>query len=205
MPYMAELREFLKQEASKFTIYPPMKDIFNAFWHTPFDHVKAVILGQDPYHGRGQAHGLCFSVKHGVAPPPSLINIYKELNADLGIAISQHGDLQSWAQRGVMLLNTSLTVRAGQAGSHRGRGWEIFTDKVIEILSKEKENLVFFLWGSPAQKKQAMLDEQKHLILKAPHPSPFSAERGFFGCRHFSKCNAYLEKNQIEKIDWSLD
>ncbi len=190
-----------KQIAQKKIIYPAASEIFAAFNATPLDQVKAVIIGQDPYHGPGQAHGLCFSVRPGVASPPSLQNIYKELRADLGIEPAPHGHLMGWARQGVLLLNSVLTVEHGRAGSHHGKGWEVFTDAVIDVLAK-KENLAFLLWGSPAQRKAKVVDENKHLVLKAPHPSPLSAYRGFFGCRHFSQVNAYLRKHQRSEIDW---
>lgn len=203
-PYFSELKQFLVGEKKKFTIYPPGNLIFNAFHHTPFDRVKAVILGQDPYHGPGQAHGLCFSVPPGIKPPPSLVNIFKELHSDLGIPIPNHGNLSKWASQGVLLLNATLTVRAGQAGSHQNRGWEIFTNRVIEKISQQRNGLVFLLWGRFAQAKDALIHGQKHLILKAAHPSPLSAFNGFFGCRHFSKTNEYLAKQDISAIDWTL-
>lgn len=204
--YMQKLKSFLIHEAScGKTIYPPGDDIFNAFETTPLDKVKVVIIGQDPYHGPSQAHGLSFSVRKGVRVPPSLQNIFKELSSDIeDFEIPAHGELTYWASQGVLLLNSSLTVQKAQAGSHRGQGWEQFTDKVIEVLNSKKENLVFLLWGSPAQKKAAQVDKTKHLVLKAPHPSPLSAYRGFFGCKHFSQANQYLEHHNIEPIDWSL-
>ncbi len=203
-PYFSELKSFLVEEKERFTVYPPGKLIFNAFNHTPFDRVKVVILGQDPYHGHGQAHGLCFSVPHGIAPPPSLVNIFKELHADLGLPIPGHGNLVPWANQGVLLVNATLTVRAGQAGSHQNRGWETFTNRVIEKISDEKQGVVFLLWGRYAQAKESLIDGRKHLVLKAPHPSPFSANNGFFGCRHFSRANAYLEEQGLDRIDWAL-
>lgn len=204
-PYMTHLREFLRAEikAGK-TIYPKGSEYFQALNSTPFDDVSVVILGQDPYHGPGQAHGLCFSVKPGVPVPPSLQNIYKELESDLGIPRPNHGYLQSWADQGVLLLNNVLTVEQGKAGSHHGKGWEKFTDAIVDHLNRERQNLVFLLWGSPAQKKGAAVDPKKHLVLKAPHPSPLSAHRGFLGCRHFSQANAYLKKHHRPLIDWSL-
>ena len=204
-PYFLQIVTFLKTEkmAGK-TIYPPGQLIFNAFNTTPFDKVKAVLLGQDPYHGRGQAHGLCFSVQPGITPPPSLVNIYKELKADLGIPIPDHGTLTKWAEQGVLLLNASLTVRAAEPMSHAQIGWAEFTDSVIKKVSDQKENVVFILWGKFAQEKQVLIDETKHLVLKAAHPSPYSANNGFFGCRHFSKTNDYLVKNGIDPIDWKL-
>ena len=202
--YMNELRLFLKKEFSHKTLYPPMSLVFNAFKESPFKKVKAVILGQDPYHGPGQAHGLCFSVKPPTPPPPSLVNIYRELHDDIGIKTPTHGSLNAWARQGVFLLNTVLTVEAHRANSHRNRGWEIFTDKVISILNEKKENLVFFLWGSSAKSKADKVDKGKHLVLTAPHPSPLSADRGFFGCKHFSKANAYLKSKEVGVIDWEL-
>lgn len=203
--YMRDLRAFLKTEIdSGKVIYPTPGEWFAAFNHTPFDQVKVVILGQDPYHGPGQAHGLCFSVKPGVRPPPSLLNIYKELKADLGISPPGHGYLMSWADQGVLLLNAVLTVRDGQAASHQQKGWERFTDKVVHLLNDKRENLVFLLWGSYAQKKGAFIDRKKHLVLESAHPSPLSASRGFLGSRPFSKINHYLESKGIGAIDWGL-
>lgn len=203
--YMVNLRKFLvEQLAQKKVIFPHGKEIFAALDITSFDKTKVVIIGQDPYHGDGQAHGLCFSVKPGVRTPPSLINIYKEMKEDLGIVQPGHGYLQAWAQQGVLLLNSVLTVERGKAGSHQNKGWEIFTDKVIEVLNERKQNLVFILWGSPAQKKGAKIDSRKHLILKSVHPSPLSAHRGFFGNNHFSKTNEYLIKHGKEPINWQL-
>jgi uracil-DNA glycosylase len=204
-PYMRELSAFLRDEknAGK-TIFPPGALIFNALNSTPLDQVKVVILGQDPYHGPGQAHGLCFSVQPGVPVPPSLQNIYKELKRDLNIDIPGHGHLQHWAEQGVLLLNTSLTVEQGQAGSHAKVGWQTFTDKVIEVVSARRPHLVFFLWGAHAQSKQGLIDPTKHLILRSPHPSPLSAHRGFIGNGHFSRANKYLQQNGMEPIDWRL-
>ena len=202
--YFAELKSFLVEELKSRTVYPPGKLIFNAFQHTPFDRVKAVILGQDPYHGPGQAHGLCFSVPPGIRQPPSLVNIFKELQSDLGILIPEHGNLEKWADQGVLLLNATLTVQAGQAGSHQNKGWETFTNRVIEGISEQKTGVVFLLWGRYAQAKESLIDTDKHLVLKAAHPSPFSAHSGFFGCGHFSKTNSYLEEQGISPIDWSL-
>jgi uracil-DNA glycosylase len=204
-PYMKELRAFLvaERQAGK-VIYPAAGNWFNALNTTPFDRVEVVILGQDPYHGPGQAHGLCFSVPRGVDTPPSLQNIFKELAADLGIARPAHGNLQHWAKQGVLLLNAVLTVEQGRAGSHQGRGWETFTDACIAHLNREREGLVFLLWGSYAQKKGQLIDRSRHCVLEAPHPSPLSAHRGFLGCRHFSKANAYLEGRGHTPIDWSL-
>jgi uracil-DNA glycosylase len=205
-PYMQSLRAFLQAEkqAGK-TIYPAGKNIFNAFNSTSFDAVKVVILGQDPYHGPGQAHGLCFSVLPGVPLPPSLLNIFKEIQQDLGIPVPRHGCLQAWADQGVLLLNATLTVEHGLAGSHQGKGWEVFTDEAIMALNREREGLVFLLWGSYAQKKGALIDPRKHLVLKSPHPSPLSAHRGFFGNRHFSKTNAWLVERGLEPIDWRVE
>ena len=204
-PYYKELRTFLKNEYFSRKIYPDMHDIFNALKYTSYNSVKAVILGQDPYHGEGQAHGLCFSVKKGVTPPPSLVNIFKELNADLGVPIASHGELTSWAKNGVLLLNTALTVREGLPNSHRGKGWEIFTDAVISALNQRSEPIVFILWGANAKAKASLITNPIHLKLTAAHPSPLSAYNGFFGCRHFSKANEFLVKNGIEPIDWRLN
>lgn len=205
-PYMHGLREFLAQErAAGRQIFPPGPEMFAAFDITPLSHVKVVILGQDPYHGPRQAHGLCFSVRRGIQPPPSLLNIYKEIQSDLGIAPPRHGELTHWAEQGVLLLNSVLSVQAGMAASHQGRGWETFTDAVIRVLNDECEHLVFLLWGSYAQRKGRFIDAQKHLVLKAAHPSPLAANRGgWFGCRHFSKTNQYLEVHGRTPIDWSL-
>ena len=204
-PYYKELFETVKKEYHTHQIYPPSDDIFNAFHLTPLHEVKVVILGQDPYHGDGQAHGLCFSVKPDVEIPPSLVNIYKELHDELGCTIPSHGYLVKWAKQGVLMLNTVLTVRAHQANSHRGIGWEEFTDAAIKALNEQDRPIVFILWGKPAQMKKHMLKNPKHLILEAPHPSPLSAYRGFFGSRPFSQTNAFLEKNGIEPIDWQID
>ncbi len=203
-PYFSDLKEFLVQETGSRTIYPPGHLIFSAFQHTPFSNVKVVILGQDPYHGEGQAHGLCFSVPTNIKPPPSLVNIFKELHSDLGLAIPAHGNLERWADQGVLLLNATLTVRAGEAGSHQNRGWETFTDAVIAKISQLKSNVVFLLWGRYAQAKEILVNGDKHLVLKAAHPSPFSAYSGFFGCRHFSKTNTFLEQKGIEPVNWDL-
>jgi uracil-DNA glycosylase len=204
-PEMQALSAFLRAEirAGKH-IYPPGPEIFAALDATPFDAVKVVILGQDPYHGPGQAHGLCFSVRPGVPVPPSLLNIFAEIENDLGIPRPDHGYLMPWARRGVLLLNAVLTVQAGMAGSHQGKGWEGFTDRVIDELNRGREGLVFLLWGSYAQAKGKLIDRSRHLVLKAPHPSPLSAHRGFLGCRHFSKCNQYLESFGKTPVDWSL-
>jgi uracil-DNA glycosylase len=205
-PYMRELRAFLAAEKkSGKDVYPPGPEIFNALNTTPLSKVKVVILGQDPYHGAGQAHGLCFSVRRGVMLPPSLQNIYKEIEADLGIPRPQHGELTHWAEQGVLLLNSVLTVQAGLAASHQKRGWETFTDAIIRVLNDECDNLVFLLWGSYAQRKGSFIDTKKHLVLKSVHPSPLSANRGgWFGCHHFSKTNQYLKAHGNAPIDWSL-
>jgi uracil-DNA glycosylase len=204
-PYMAQLKAFLLAEknAGKI-IYPAASNWFNALNTTPFDKVEVVILGQDPYHGPGQAHGLCFSVMPGVPAPPSLVNMFKELHSDLGVPISRHGYLQHWAEQGVLLLNSVLTVEQAKAGAHQGRGWETFTDACIAHLNRERDGLVFLLWGSYAQKKGQLIDRQKHLVLEAPHPSPLSSHRGFFGCNHFSKTNNYLQQHDKQPIDWAL-
>jgi uracil-DNA glycosylase len=202
---MIGLRGFLSSEIKKKKIiYPPGDEIFSSFNETPFKKVKVVIIGQDPYHGPDQAHGMSFSVKPGIKSPPSLVNIYKEIESDLGITRPDHGFLLDWAKQGVLLLNAVLTVERSMPASHRGKGWEIFTDRVIEILNAKRENLVFLLWGAFAQSKASMLDEDRHLILKAPHPSPFSAHKGFLGCKHFSKANKYLKDHGISEIDWKL-
>lgn len=203
-PYYRELFQFVKDEYSHYVIYPNADDIFNAFHFTPLSKVKVVILGQDPYHNVGQAHGLCFSVKPEVETPPSLENIYKELHDDLGCYIPDNGYLKKWAEQGVLMLNTVLTVRAHQAASHQGKGWEQFTDAVIQAVNAQDRPIVYMLWGRPAQSKIPMLTNPKHLILKAPHPSPLSAYRGFFGCRHFSQANAFLEKHGLQPIDWQI-
>lgn len=202
--YFLELKEFLVAERKKNKVYPPGSQIFNAFNFTPFDKVQVVILGQDPYHGQGQAHGLCFSVPQGINPPPSLVNIFKELNSDLGIPVPAHGNLEKWAKQGVLLLNATLTVRANQAGSHQGKGWEQFTDAVIQRLSNQRVGLVYILWGRFAQAKEALIDTKKHYVLKAAHPSPFSAYNGFFGSKHFSKTNELLRRHGLTEIDWDL-
>lgn len=204
-PYMLELQDFLSSELKKGkTIYPQTDEIFAALNLTPFSQVKVVILGQDPYHGPGQAHGLCFSVKKGVKPPPSLVNIFKEMRDDLRFEMPNHGNLEAWAGQGVLLLNNVLTVEDGKAGSHHNRDWEKFTDKIIQLLNEKRENLVFILWGSPAQKKARAVDPSKHLILKSVHPSPLSSYRGFFGSKPFSQTNAYLKSQKLSPIDWSL-
>jgi uracil-DNA glycosylase len=204
-PYFQQIVLHLKTERTQGkTIYPPGPFIFNAFDTTPIDNVKVVILGQDPYHGPGQAHGLCFSVQKGIAPPPSLVNIFKELHDDIGITIPNHGNLTHWAQQGVFLLNASLTVRAGEPMSHAKIGWATFTDTVIKKISEQKEQVVFLLWGKFAQDKKILIDETKHLVLKAAHPSPLSAHNGFMGCKHFSKTNAWLMSKGIDPVDWQL-
>lgn len=200
--YFIKLREFVVEEKKNFVIYPPGSQIFSAFNLTPFDKVKVVILGQDPYHGPGQAHGLCFSVPQGVRTPPSLVNIYKELKSDIGFSIPESGNLESWAKQGVFLLNATLTVRANTAGSHQKKGWETFTDTVIKTISDKRKDIVFVLWGNYAAAKEKLIDSSKHLILKAPHPSPLSAYNGFLGCKHFSKINNYLIEKGIEPIQW---
>jgi uracil-DNA glycosylase len=204
-PYMQSLRAFLRTEKdSGKIIYPKGNEFFAALNSTPIEAVKVVILGQDPYHGPGQAHGLCFSVQEGVAPPPSLVNIFKEISSDLNIPNNfPHGCLSNWAQQGVLLLNSVLSVEQNQAASHQGKGWETFTDKIIEVLSREREGCVFLLWGSYAQKKGSVIDSNRHLVLKAPHPSPLSSYRGFFGCKHFSACNEYLQNHGKTPIDWA--
>ena len=204
-PYYKSLYENVKKEYKEHVIYPPADDIFNAFDFTPLNSVKMVIIGQDPYHEPGQAHGLCFSVKPGVKTPPSLVNIYKELQDDLGLYIPNNGYLEKWARQGVLMLNNVLTVRAHQAASHAGIGWEQFTDAVIDILNKQDRPIVFLLWGSPAAKKCAKLNNPNHLILKAPHPSPLSAYRGFFGCKHFSTTNKFLQEKGLAPIDWQIE
>jgi uracil-DNA glycosylase len=202
--YFKELKEFLVGEKSRYTVYPPGGLIFNAFRLTPFDAVRVVLLGQDPYHGQGQAHGLCFSVPAGVTPPPSLGNIFKEIERDLGIPVPRNGNLEKWARQGVLLLNATLTVRANQAGSHQRKGWENFTNAVIGKLSEKRVGLIFLLWGKFAQEKEELIDTNRHYILKAAHPSPYSAYNGFFGCRHFSKANEILKKHGLDEIDWGV-
>ena len=204
-PYYSDLYGFIRQEYSTHVVYPPADDIFNAFHLTPLSKVKVVIIGQDPYHNAGQAHGLCFSVQPGIEAPPSLVNIYKELQDDLGCYIPNNGYLVKWAEQGVLLLNTVLTVRAHQANSHQGKGWEQFTDAVIRAVNEKDEPVVFLLWGRPAQMKKNMLNNPKHLILEAPHPSPLSAYRGFFGCRHFSRANEFLVQHGMAPIDWQIE
>lgn len=203
-PYYKKLRAFLKEEYSKYTVYPDMYDLFNALRYTSFENTKVVIIGQDPYHEPNQAHGLCFSVKKGVEPPPSLKNIYKELNSDIGFGIPDHGELTAWAKQGVLLLNTVLTVRRGQANSHKGMGWENFTDRVIEELNKKSDPVVFLLWGANARKKAEIINNPAHKKLITVHPSPLSAYGGFFGCKHFSKANEILKQNGLEPINWQI-
>ncbi len=203
--YYVNLTKKVRDEYNRHTCFPPKEDVFAAFQYTSLENVKVVILGQDPYHNVGQAHGLCFSVQNGVEIPPSLVNIYQEIHDDVGCYIPNNGTLTKWAKQGVLLLNTVLTVRAHEANSHRGIGWETFTDRVIEIVNEKNAPVVFLLWGSPAAKKEALLNNPNHLVLKAPHPSPLSAYRGFFGCRHFSKTNEFLEKNGVEPIDWQIE
>ena len=203
--YYLKLRQFLKEEYSTQTVFPHMDNIFNALKYTAYEDVKAVILGQDPYHGEGQAHGLCFSVQKGVEPPPSLKNMFKELNSDIGMDIPNHGELTKWAKQGVLMLNTVLTVRKGMANSHRGMGWETFTDRVIEFLNVREKPIVFLLWGSSARAKKKLITNPKHYILETVHPSPLSAYNGFFGCKHFSKTNEILQSMGSTPIDWSLD
>ncbi len=204
-PYMRDLGDFLRREKQYGKrIFPPGKEIFNAFEYTPLDQVKVVILGQDPYHGEGQAHGLSFSVKPGVRVPPSLQNIYKEIHAELGLPIPSHGYLAHWAEQGVLMLNSVLSVECAEAGSHQGKGWEQFTDRIIELINRQRHNVVFLLWGSYAQRKGAIIDTERHCVLKAPHPSPLSAHRGFFGCGHFVATNQYLEAEGESPIDWQI-
>ena len=203
-PYFSDLKQFIVEEKKKNIIYPPGPQIFSAFNHAPFGKVKVVIIGQDPYHGPGQANGLCFSVSPGIKPPPSLVNIFKEIHSDLGLPIPQTGNLEPWADQGVLLLNATLTVRANSPGSHQNKGWEIFTDAVIKHLSEKKKGLVFLLWGRFAQAKESLIDTSKHFVLKAAHPSPFSVHNGFFGCKHFSRTNDFLLKQDKEAIDWHV-
>lgn len=204
MPYFEELKKFVKQEAAVYKVFPPGPQIFSAFDYTPFEKARVVIIGQDPYHGAGQANGLCFSVSEGIKPPPSLVNIFKELKSDLNIPIPVHGNLEKWARQGVFLLNATLTVRQSMAGSHQGKGWEQFTDAVIKTLSEHKSGLVFLLWGRFAQAKEILIDNKKHHILKSAHPSPFSATK-FFGCKHFSETNRILESEGLQPIDWNIN
>ena len=204
-PYYAELYKFVKEEYSRVAVFPPADEIFSALHLTPLSKVKVVIIGQDPYHNVGQAHGLCFSVRPEVDIPPSLVNIYKELQSDLGCKIPNNGYLVKWAEQGVLLLNTVLTVRAHQANSHQGKGWEQFTDAIIRAVNAEDRPIAYLLWGRPAQSKMSMLDNPKHKVFTAPHPSPLSAHRGFFGCKHFSQANAFLEENGLATIDWQIE
>jgi uracil-DNA glycosylase len=204
-PYFQELAAFVHEAYETKRIYPPKQQVFSAFSNCDYDGIKVVILGQDPYHQPRQAHGMCFSVNYGVPIPPSLNNIYKELNSDVGCKIPDNGYLIKWSRQGVLLLNTVLTVRAHEANSHRGHGWEQFTDAILKAVNAQERPIVYMLWGSPAQAKAPMLTNPGHLILRAPYPSPLSAFRGFFGCRHFSKCNAFLEKNGVEPIDWQVE
>ena len=204
MPYFEELKKFIRQEATIHKVFPPGPQIFSAFDYTPFEQVRVVIIGQDPYHGAGQANGLCFSVSSGIKPPPSLVNIFKELKSDLNIPIPPHGNLEKWARQGVFLFNATLTVRQSIAGSHQDKGWELFTDAVIKTLSEHKSGLVFLLWGRFAQAKEILIDRSKHHILKAAHPSPFSATK-FFGCKHFSETNSILTSEGFKPIDWNIN
>lgn len=203
-PYFTQLKLFLLEEKRTYRIFPHGDNIFSAFNYTPFDEVKVVILGQDPYHGTGQAHGLCFSVPEGIKPPPSLVNIYKEIESDLGLKMPTTGNLTSWATQGVLLINATLTVRAHEAGSHQNKGWESFTDAVIKTVSELRPHVVFILWGNYARAKAKLIDSSKHLILEAAHPSPFSAYNGFFGCRHFSKTNEWLIQHNLQAINWQI-
>lgn len=203
-PYWSSLQTFVENERQHHAVYPARENVYSALHHTSYADTKVLILGQDPYHGPNQAHGLCFSVQHGVAVPPSLVNIFKELHGDLGVPIPEHGNLQAWARRGVLLLNTTLTVRAGQAASHQGKGWETFTDEVIRVVN-EKPFVVFVLWGAHARKKKALIDATRHAIIESAHPSPLSAHNGFFGSRPFSKINAALRTAGMSDVDWSLD
>ncbi len=203
-PYYQALYQFVGEERKKYTIYPPGQDVFNALHYTPYDRVRVMIIGQDPYHEEGQAHGMAFSVRPGIPVPPSLVNIYKELHSDIGFRVPNHGYLVPWAEQGVLLLNAVLTVRAHQANSHQGKGWETFTDTVIQAVNQRQTRVVFLLWGSYAQRKAELIDPSRHTILKAPHPSPLSASRGFLGCKHFSKANAALQSAGLPPIDWQL-
>jgi len=203
-PYWKQLQAFVDDERRRHTVYPSREDVFASLRTTPYADVKVIVLGQDPYHGPGQAHGLCFSVQRDVEPPPSLVNIFKELRDDIGIPVPTHGNLETWARRGVLLLNTTLTVRAGQAASHQGKGWETFTDQVIRVVN-EKPFVVFVLWGAHARKKKMLIDTQRHVVVESAHPSPLSAHNGFFGSRPFSKVNEALRNARLEEIDWSLD
>jgi uracil-DNA glycosylase len=203
-PYWDELQRFVRAERERTTVFPPHDEVFAALHLTPYARTRVLVLGQDPYHGLGQAHGLCFSVRHGVRPPPSLMNIHKELNADIGVPIPEHGNLEPWARHGVLLLNATLTVRSGQAGSHQGKGWETFTDEVIRTVDARPDHVVFILWGGYARKKRALIDTSRHTIVESAHPSPLSANNGFFGSRPFSRTNDALVEHAQEPIDWSL-
>jgi uracil-DNA glycosylase len=203
-PYYQVLYRFVGEERRKYAVYPPGQDVFNALRYTPYENVRIMIIGQDPYHEEGQAHGLAFSVRPGVTPPPSLLNIFKELHDDIQFRVPNHGCLIPWAEQGVLLLNAVLTVRAHQANSHQGKGWETFTDTVIRAVNSKQSRVVFLLWGAYAQRKAELIDAARHMVLKAPHPSPLSAERGFFGCRHFSKANAALQAAGLPVVDWQL-
>ncbi len=203
--YFIQLETFLEEEYATQTIYPPKEDVFNALAYTPYQNARVVILGQDPYHGKGQAHGLCFSVKKGITPPPSLKNMYKELQSDLGCTIPEHGELTKWAKQGVLMLNTVLSVREGKPNSHAKKGWETFTDQIIGKMNEKNTPVVFLLWGRHAQQKAELITNPQHLILMCAHPSPFSARNGFFGCQHFSKTNAFLTEHQLKPIDWQID
>lgn len=203
-PYWTELQQFVAAERARTTVYPPHEDVFAALHLTPYADTKVMILGQDPYHGPGQAHGLCFSVREGVAKPPSLVNICKELHDDLGIEVPRHGSLESWARQGVLLLNTTLTVRAGQAASHQGKGWEVFTDEVLAAVNAKSERVVFILWGASARRKKSLIDTSRHVIIESAHPSPLSAHNGFFGSKPFSRANAALEAAGRTPVDWRL-
>lgn len=203
-PYWTELQDFVAHERGRATVHPPVDEVFAALHLTPYAETKVLILGQDPYHGRGQAHGLCFSVRRGVRTPPSLVNVHKELHDDLGLPIPDHGNLENWARQGVLLLNATLTVRGGQAGSHQGKGWETFTDEVIRVVSDKTEPVVFILWGSYARRKKELIDGSRHTIIESPHPSPFSANNGFFGSRPFSRANQALVAAGREPVDWNL-
>lgn len=203
--YYQNLRKFLAYEYKHYAVYPDMYDLFNALRYTPYNDARVVLLGQDPYHGKGQAHGLCFSVQKGVTPPPSLKNMYKELHEDLGCTIPNHGELTKWAKQGVLMLNTCLSVREGQPNSHANKGWEILTDRIISLMNDKKKPVVFLLWGKNAQAKEALITNPQHLVLKCAHPSPFSAYNGFFGCKHFSKTNHFLIENNLKPIDWQID
>jgi uracil-DNA glycosylase len=204
-PYWQQLQQFVAQERQQSAVFPPAEDVFNALHLTPFAHTRVVILGQDPYHGAGQAHGLCFSVRRGVKPPPSLVNIFGELQSDVGLERPTHGNLEAWARQGVLLLNTCLTVRSGQAASHHGKGWETFTDEVLRVVDRKPQRVVFLLWGGPARKKKALITSEQHVVIESAHPSPLSAHNGFFGSRPFSRTNQALVEAGLPTIDWRLD